>query len=147
MPRRNREFYLLFELFKAWHSCSLHKYHSFYALNNIKDLEKFKMKMKHSSVPGCWSDFENSYKDLFDCFLSMLVHEKKCTTCKLEKHALFLCSDSVGRGSCLYLLHNINTVCSFYCFKKKQSPSICCSWWQTLDKLYSQTGTEIACNY
>lgn len=79
MPRRNREFYL-FELFKAWHSCSLHKYHSFYALKNIKDLEKFKTKMKHLSVPGVWSDFENSYKDLFDCSLSMPVHEKKCIT-------------------------------------------------------------------
>lgn len=68
MPRRNREFYLLCELFKAWHRCSLHKYHSLYALNNIKDFEKFKMKIKRSSAPGGWSDFENSYKDLWIAF-------------------------------------------------------------------------------
>lgn len=127
MPRRNKEFYILCGLFKAWHNCSLHKYHSFYALNNNKDLEKFKMKMKLSSVPGGWSDFENSHKDLFDGFFSMLGLEKKGITHTIEKHALFLCSDSVGRCSSLYLLHNINTVCSFYCFRKKQSPSISCS--------------------
>lgn len=64
------------------HGITVHytKYHSFYALNNNKDLEKFKMKMKLSSVPGGWSDFENSHKDLFDGFFSMLGLEKKGIT-------------------------------------------------------------------